>query len=84
MLPEYSFLKQFVPPLKHFERPEILFEHVDVRLRKSDGKSVPLVVSEYAVAGIEGGAAHQLDSSSAAAFIFRTVGQFDGVVDVLS
>jgi xylan 1,4-beta-xylosidase len=52
--------------------------------RKADGKAVPLVVSEYAVAGIEGEASHQLDSSSAAAFIFRTVGQFDGVVDVLS
>ena len=44
----------------------------------------PLLVTEYAVAGIEGGAAHQLDSSSAAAFIFRTVGQFDGVADMLS
>lgn len=49
-----------------------------------DANGVPLFVTEYAVAGIEGGASHQLDSSSAAAFIFRTIGQFDGVVDVLS
>jgi hypothetical protein len=64
-----------------------MLEHVtpiSENVSKIWAPGVPLFVTEYAVAGIEGGAYHQLDSSSAAAFIFRTIGQFDGVVDILS
>jgi hypothetical protein len=43
---------------------------------------VPLLITEYAVAGVENGASStQLDSESAAAFVFRTIGRRSQLLD---
>jgi hypothetical protein len=42
----------------------------------------PLLITEFAVAGVNDAASAQLDSSSAAAFAFRTIGKMAGVTNL--